>query len=576
MSASERDIADSEGWTIAAALQEQRLMDLTRQLASGVRLSGSEDEQQAFGFVEAFLKDCGYSVKRWNCEALVGLPGDASLEILGEHSFHIPCNSYSMCPSTPEDGLVAELVDAGRGAPSDYKTLNVAGKIVVTRGLAMPSKARTSDRMGPLAHIHIDDDAVHEMCLSSVWGTPTPETAAHLPKTPAIGIKRSDGDRLLQVMRPGKISARVTTNTYRDWREIPVLTADLEGVDSRDFVLFSGHIDSWHFGAMDNASANAVQLAVAELIAPRAQELRRGLRLAFWSGHSHARYAGSCWYADENWQELHDHCVCHVNADSLGAKGANVLGATPTMAETFGFAAEFIRRVTGEDLEYRRITRSSDQSFWGIGIPSLFTTFSEQEKTGSATEAAHADLLGGSNRGGGLGWWWHTPEDTMDKLDAQNLRRDAGVYAAVIWELCSRTVLPFDYSATVREMQHALSVRGANVMDVLGLNRLEEALRLLHERLVGRTSKEGGGSDSENAKLIALGRVLIPVNYTVAGPFEQDFALESGALPGLAGARRLLELDRASSEYRFLKTRLIRERNRILAGVCEAIALLEN
>ena len=81
-------------------------------------------------------------------------------------------------------------------------------------------------------------------------------------------------------------------------------------------MLFSGHIDSWHRGAMDNGSANALMLEVLRVLLPQREMLRRSIRLAFWSGHSHGRYAGSTWYADNFWEELHENCVLHLNADS--------------------------------------------------------------------------------------------------------------------------------------------------------------------------------------------------------------------------------------------------------------------
>ena len=48
--------------------------------------------------------------------------------------------------------------------------------------------------------------------------------------------------------------------------------------------MLSGHVDSWHYGAMDNASADATMLEVGRIFSEHAGELRRGLRLAFWSG----------------------------------------------------------------------------------------------------------------------------------------------------------------------------------------------------------------------------------------------------------------------------------------------------
>ena len=208
---------------------------------------------------------------------------------------------------------------------------------------------------------------------------------------------------------------------------------------------------------MDNGTANATQLEVARLLAERRADLRRGIRLAFWSGHSHGRYASSAWYADSHWHDLHERCVCHVNVDSVGAKGASVLEDAPTMAETFGFGRQVMAEVTGTALEYKRISRSSDQSFWGHGIPTLFATLSEQPRDDSETGAAMAQLLGAGARGGGLGWWWHTTEDTLDKIDPDNLVRDARVYAEALWRLCTLPRLPFDYAATADELAQTLA-----------------------------------------------------------------------------------------------------------------------
>ena len=61
--------------------------------------------------------------------------------------------------------------------------------------------------------------------------------------------------------------------------------------------------------------------------------MRRGLRLCFWSGHSHGRYSGSSWYADTRWEELSKRCVAHVNVDSTGAKGNTIMSDALSSAE---------------------------------------------------------------------------------------------------------------------------------------------------------------------------------------------------------------------------------------------------
>ena len=44
-----------------------------------------------------------------------------------------------------------------------------------------------------------------------------------------------------------------------------------------------------------------------------------------------------------------------------------------------------------------------------------------------------------------LGWWHHSLENTIDKLDFEFMADHLRVYAAYLWELCTAVVLPFEY-----------------------------------------------------------------------------------------------------------------------------------
>ena len=548
-----------------------------RAISQWVRLSGTADEAKAFDYIESELRAFGYDVNRYASDALIGYPGRASLTVLGAAEVEIPCNGYSLSPLTDDAGLTGELVYVGGGLDADYAGREVRGKVVLSDGLAMPNKAMAAEAAGAIGHIHINDEYIHEMCISPVWGTPIPETAGLLPKVPAVAVRSADGERLKARLAEGPTRVRLMTQPFRAWVKIPTLTGDLPGTAEGSFVLFSGHVDSWHYGAMDNGTANATQLEVARLLAERRGELRRGVRLAFWSGHSHGRYAGSSWYADEFWGDLHQRCVCHVNIDSVGAMGATVLEEAPTMAETYGFARAVLRDVLGIELDYKRMSRSSDQSFWGHGIPSVLASLSEQALDESATAAAMAQLLGSGARGGGLGWWWHTTEDTLDKIDADNFARDARVYAETLWRLCTLERLPFDYAPVADEIAAALSGFQEQARGALDLARVQTLAVELRERL-RETDLAGGDVETANALQIELGRLLIPINFTAWGPFEQDLALGTRPLPGLAEATRLGRLDRESDEFRYLRTRLTRERNRVehaLGAALRAVAVFQ-
>jgi hypothetical protein len=556
---------------VSAAELERHLAGVTAE----VRLSGSPEEGRAFDYIEEQLTQFGYDVQRFQSEALIGYPVRASLQVLGGLPREIRANGYSLSPSTGPEGITGDLIYVGAGMPADYAGIDARGKIVLSDGLAMPGKARAASLAGAIGQIHANDEQIHEMCLSPVWGTPIPETASLLPDVPAVGVTREDGDRLKTSAASGAVSIQLVTEPYLAWTAIPTLTADLPGSEEDRFVLFSGHVDSWHLGVMDNGTANATQLEVARLLATHKVELRRGVRLAFWSGHSHGRYASSAWYADSHWHELHEQCVCHVNIDSVGAMGASVLEEAPTMAETYGFGRQVMKEVTGTELDYRRISRSSDQSFWGHGIPTLFATLSEQPRDTSATGAAMAQLLGAGAKGGGLGWWWHTTEDTRDKIDADNLVRDARVYAETLWRLCTVARLPFDYAATADELAQTLERYHVAANGQIDLERTRAlAVELGRELRAG--ALERSDADRANDVLLALARHLIPVNYTRSGPFEHDLALGTSPLPGLADAVTLGQLDPDGDDFRFLRTRLERERNRVEHALRSAIRLVRS
>jgi hypothetical protein len=536
------------------------LDNLTRhnaEIAKGVRLSGSADEAEAFAYIAAQCRSYGMAVEQYAIDAYVSLPGAAALTVTSPEERALACITHSFSLATGPAGLTAPLVAVGKGTgPADYTGKEVRGAIVVTDGLAMPAVAHAAYQAGAAGMICVNPAGLHEMIISPVWGTPTPETAPYLPHLVAVSVRKEDGEALKAMMARGPVTVRLQTEVETAWRPIPTLTAEIPGNAEDRYVLLSGHVDSWHYGAMDNASANATMLEVGRILSEHRGEMRRGLRLAFWSGHSHARYGASAWYADNFWADLHDHCVCHVNAESTGGIGADNLADAGCMAETWRFAAGPVREVAGQELRYRRLARNGDQSFEGVGIPSALAGLSSQPD-------------------GGLGWWWHTPDDTLDKIDGPNFVRDTQVYLLTCWRLCTLPVLPFDYTKTANELRerlHQLQESADGRLDLSPLIAEADALHADAERLnaAAAACDDAAGAERLNTAIMAVAHALIPVNYTKAGPYEVDLALGSPALPGLAPVGELGAMDATSDGARFLRTRLVRERNRVWHAIMTA------
>jgi len=215
--------------------------------------------------------------------------------------------------------------------------------------------------------------------------------------------------------------------------------------------------------------------------------------------------------------------------------------------------------------------RAGDQSFYGIGIPSV---------------AVRANIPEGSpHRGrwiGGSGgaWWWHSAFDTLDKGDKGNLLRDIRMEALAIRRSVNSRVISFDfaqvaemYEETVTEIQTRAASGTFNLGPVL--DRVRE-LRAKAETLNGTLGDlEEQKAPAINDLLVGITRVLTSTFYTHAGPFDQDPAYGIPHLPALQDVARLAGLDPGSDEAGFLRTRLVRETNRVCKALDMVMRLIE-
>jgi len=496
----------------------ERLMAHCAGFARYQKLSGTAPELESLREVEAALVTAGFRTAVLMHDAYISLPGKAAVEVAGSSLLAI---THSFSLSSPQTGLSARLVDVGAGTEADFARLasegmGLQGAIVLVDGIASPAVAARAARVGAAGQLHVSPhEHLHEMCISPVWGNPSTETLGDLPQTVACTISLADGTALRRQM-PDTVTLHASVDT--GWRETPILQADLDGPDpDGPFILFSGHHDTWFYGVMDNGSANATMIETARVLASRHGDWKRGLRLCFWSGHSHGRYSGSSWYVDTHWAELERRCAVHVNVDSTGGIGATVMTETAVSAELMALGADAVGAETGETLLGKRPNRNSDMSFWGVGIPSMFGSMSHQPPAPVAMRNP-------------LGWWWHTPHDTLDKVDEANLVRDTRIFVHAIWRLLTDTVLPLDFAAHTRALMTELRRIEATLDGRLSLDPLLNAAAALENASIQATS---------DAALMALSRALVPADYTSGNRFAHDPALPMSPWPILDPVRAL-------------------------------------
>jgi N-acetylated-alpha-linked acidic dipeptidase len=555
------------------------MMEHMQEFAKWRKESGVPEELKSLDYVEKRMKEYGFATQLILHDAYISLPGKASVKA---PDGAIRCITHSFSRSAPKGGLTAEVVDLDAGSPADFAKHDVRGKIVLVDGIANPVLSRRASQAGAAGQLHVSPhEHVHEMCISPVWGSPTTETVGNLPSTVVVTVPREGGDSL-RAQLAGNPSLKVTIEAEVDtrWRKTPILVCDMAGpggdVDE-PFVFFTGHHDTWYYGVMDNGGANATMIEVGRICAKHRAEWKRGLRIVFWSGHSQGRYSGSSWYAEQNWEELERSALVHVNVDSTGGKGNTVVADTTAAAELRNLAREAIREQSGQEFTDRRMSRAGDQSFWGIGVSAIFGNMSEQPAGGTAN--ASAAVFGGGNRlGHGTGWWWHTPDDLLDKIEEPILVRDTKIYLHTVWRLLADPVLSLDWAEhadyLIEELQAIQDAVGERFDLSLLVKRAGE-LRQRAARLNAIAATATGEKAAiANEALIAVSRALVPLDYTECDRFEQDPAIAAPPYPSLRPVRDMADVE-PGDRLNFLLVGASRARNRIAYGLREATRALD-
>jgi hypothetical protein len=190
------------------------------------------------------------------------------------------------------------------------------------------------------------------------------------------------------------------------------------------------------------------------------------------------------------------------------------------------------------------------------------------------------------------GWWYHSDMDTIDKVDPETLHVANRAQMLVMLRLCTLPVLPYKVASAASWMTESLSEltqRSGKALDFTELHEraesLEESALQLDEATTSLSVRANKGEDLDPNKLrlvdeglIAVSRILNPVNYTLHGRYEQDHygAEYIKPIPALQPVAELTVLNPDTSAYKALRTKLVRARNMVSDALVEANRVVKN
>jgi hypothetical protein len=541
------------------------------------RSAASDGERAAAEYLDRKLAEYGVAHTKYEARLYLSWPGGASVTVDGLPMMNAKTAAFAA--PTPPDGVAGPLIVNPTLTRRVDQALvfgpEVRSRIPVVRGISdTEALVLAGQRAGARAIVQIDaTDTLHEDIVTTTWGTPTTEGAERLPAIPFVTITKSDGERLLGAAAKG-VTARVTADVTRGWRREPIVVAEVPGA-SPDFVLVATHLDAWYHGMTDTGGSDASILEMARVLHKHKGELARGVRFAWWTGHSFGRYAGSAWYVDRFWADLDRYCVAYTNLDGPGRRGSRVDAVSasgwPGLAE---YARESAARISGKTPAggrgggnpVFRPGRDSDSSFQGLGIP-----FFSIGVPGPSQATGDIDAAGRVA-------YWHAPDDTYDKLDLHALELDTKYRLAQIYELATLPLLPHRIepiaASYVAELKDLSSAAGA-AFDLSSTLKLAGALDDAAWRFDHAPRTDAA---LFNAIVVHVTHELNATLYTRTGRFDQDPAAALPVLPLLARVKDLATLSKDSDEYGFLETELIRGRNTVdatLRHVLDELATYE-
>ena len=272
---------------------------------------------------------------------------------------------------------------------------------------------------------------------------------------------------------------------------------------------------------------------------------------------------GSTWYCDHHWDELEEHCIAHLNLDLLGSKGADHTLAIRTAGlEGEEWLKEQVRKVDpAAEMMFGRIGRGADQSLWGAEIPYHINPRYEAKK-----ERKHSDAPGPGM------YWWHTIDDTFDKIDLDGLLRDGRVVGVLLYELLSKEKLPADYRGYAKTWFPYFETLKNSEEHEQAADEIETLLKEVLDRCETLEHIWGTEKIEEHNRLCRLvGGVFSRLMHSTGSAYEQDTSFAYGPLQLLKASAKALPENSPADWSLFYQTTFVRQRNRMVTELSKLL-----
>ncbi|MAZ92276.1 MAG: peptidase M28 family protein [Oceanicaulis sp.] len=233
---------------------------------------------------------------------------------------------------------------------------------------------------------------------------------------PVIAVSNPDADHLRRLHNNGE-AISLTVNSVAGWHgEVTSgnVVLDIVGRENpEEIVLIGGHLDSWDLGtgAVDDGAGVAITVAAAKLIADLPQRPRRTIRVVMF-GAEEVGLLGARAYAEQHADEVANHVLAtesDFGARTIWRLSSNVSEASTPVIDEVGRVIAPLGIIRGGSNEPGGGPDIIPLAM--LGVPTV-----RLEQNGEDYFDLH-----------------HTPDDTLDKIDPDELAQNVAAYAALVY-----------------------------------------------------------------------------------------------------------------------------------------------
>ncbi|CAM3247637.1 M20/M25/M40 family metallo-hydrolase [Filibacter tadaridae] len=388
-------------------LDVEKIYGSIDELTQEPRVAGTKSEQNAATFLTNHLEAYGYDVTEqpFTFERYVA-PETFSITIEGLKK---PLTSAPFQYSVSGD-VTGELVDVGKGRQSDYKGIDVVNKIVLARvsDLYFSEMVLYAAEAGAAAIlIHFPEEESID-----TWSLGEHNDSF----IPALALSAEEGAKLVHSLKksgPVTATVKIEGAVVKTDKSQNIVVTKSPVKKSDDIVIIGAHYDSVDKapGASDNASGTAVVLELARMYKdiPTDKEIR-----FLFFGAEEEGLNGSEKYVDTMKKDEIKNTVAMFNLDMVGSAEAGGLafqtvdGVDNTVTK---YAGKAQKKLTGKSTKTDFGDRSDHTPFHEAGIDAALFIYDPVEK------------------------WYHSPEDTIEKLSKERLLTVAKIVGTAVLDL---------------------------------------------------------------------------------------------------------------------------------------------